>query len=312
MMYCIALAALLLASPLAGMAAATQPAVPARVMIVSIDGLRPDLALRARMPHLRGLMALGSYSFWAITTDVAITLPSHASMLTGVPPEKHRITFNSDPPGPEPRYPAVPTIFELASKQGHTTAAVAGKSKFRVFDKPGTLNWKFFKEATDDQVASTAVAIVREHRPEVLFVHLPDCDRAGHQFGWGSDQQIAAIENADRALGEILNALDDQHVLDETLIIVTADHGGAGRNHGIGNARFAGANDPRSLRIPWIAAGPGVKANYDLTLDVQLKIHTEDTFATACEAMGLPLPHDITGKPILEIFQKKELLNAAP
>jgi len=40
MMYCIALAALLLASPLAGMAAATQPAVPARVMIVSIDGLR--------------------------------------------------------------------------------------------------------------------------------------------------------------------------------------------------------------------------------------------------------------------------------
>lgn len=281
-------------------------------MIVSVDGLRPDLALRAKMPHLRELMARGSYSFWAITTDVAITLPSHTSMLTGVPPEKHQITFNSDPPGPDPIYPAVPTLFELASKQGHTTAAIAGKSKFRVFDKPGALNWKFFKEVSDEQVASTAAAIVREHRPEVLFVHLPDCDRAGHQYGWGSNQQIAAIENADHALGEVLTALEDEHVLDQTLIIVTADHGGAGLNHGVGNAKLAGMDDPRSLRIPWIAAGPGVKANYDLTLDARLKIHTEDTFATACEALGIPVPHDITGKPILEIFQKKELLNAAP
>ena len=45
-----------------------------RVLVVSFDGLRPDVALRAEMPNLRGLMKRGSFTFWAQTTDVAITL----------------------------------------------------------------------------------------------------------------------------------------------------------------------------------------------------------------------------------------------
>ncbi|GIW74943.1 MAG: hypothetical protein KatS3mg104_0006 [Phycisphaerae bacterium] len=63
-----------------------------RVLIISIDGLRPDLALRAEMPNLRSLLRNGSYSFWAYTTPAAITLPSHTSMLTGC---DHRTSRNN-------------------------------------------------------------------------------------------------------------------------------------------------------------------------------------------------------------------------
>jgi len=273
-------------------------------MIVSFDGLRPDVALRADMPHVRSLMARGSFTFWAQTTDVAITLPSHTSMLTGVTPEKHGIHWNSDDPKFRPEFPNVPTLFELARKEGRTTAVAAGKSKFRVFDRPGALNWKFIKEASDDQVADAAAAIIREHQPQVLFVHFPDCDRVGHAIGWGTPQQVQTVSHADQAFGRVLDALNEEHLTDQTLIIVSADHGGNGRTHG--------GLDPRSRHIPWIAAGPGVKPNNDLTLDKPLVVKTYDTFATACFVLGIPIPSNCDGKPLTEIFTQPDLLHAAP
>ena len=275
-----------------------------RVMIVSFDGLRPDVALRADMPNLRSLMARGSFTFWAHTTDVAITLPSHTSMLTGVAPSTHGIHYNKDDADEKPPFPLVPTIFQLAKKNGYTTACCAGKSKFRIFDKDSALDWKFIKEAPDDDVADAAAAIITAHQPQVLFVHFPDCDRTGHKLGWGTPEQVATVSHADKAFGRVLKALDDQKLTDKTLIIVSADHGGNGRTHG--------GLDPRSQHIPWIAAGPGIKHNYDLTRNQKLLVATYDTFATACYVMRITLPDHIDGKPVVDIFAQAELLNAGP
>src|SRR5688572_265896 len=60
----------------------SQPHGP-RMIGISIDGLRPDLLLGADAPNIRSLIERGSFTFWAMTTDVAVTLPSHVSMLTG-------------------------------------------------------------------------------------------------------------------------------------------------------------------------------------------------------------------------------------
>src|SRR5436190_24155017 len=51
-----------------------------RALLISIDGCRPDLLLRADAPNIRKLMKTGSFHFWARTIPAAITLPSHASM----------------------------------------------------------------------------------------------------------------------------------------------------------------------------------------------------------------------------------------
>src|SRR4051812_34830001 len=56
------------------------------VVIVSVDGLRPDMMLRTNTPVMKSMMRNGCYTMWARTTEVSITLPSHVSMLTGVVP----------------------------------------------------------------------------------------------------------------------------------------------------------------------------------------------------------------------------------
>jgi arylsulfatase A-like enzyme len=264
------------------------------VLILSVDGLRGDVALRASAPTLRALLARGSFTMWARTTDLAVTLPSHTSMLTGVPPEKHRVDWNDDQPG---RFPAWPTLFMLARQAGYSTAMAAGKSKFHAFQEPGALDWSYVpgvNVVTDASVADTAVAYITLHRPEVLFVHLPGVDTAGHRYGWGSQEQLDAITVADASIGRVLDALRVQHLMDSTLVIVSSDHGGAGKSHG--------GIDPRSRFIPWIAAGPGVCANLDLTTDAGLSVRTEDTFATAAYVLGITPPRRVDGKPVMEIF----------
>ena len=284
-----------LASAVPAHAAPRRP-IPtlSRVLILSVDGLRPDLALRANAPTIQGLLARGSFTMYARTTDVAVTLPSHTSMLTGVPPEKHKVDWNDDRPG---RFPAVPTLFEIARQAGYTTGMAAGKSKFHVFEEPGALDWSFVPTAsviTDATVADTAVAWIATHPPQVFFVHLPGVDSAGHHYGWGSPEQLNAIATADSSIGRVLGALRDQHLLDSTLVIVSSDHGGAGKSHG--------KDDPRSRFIPWIAAGLGVCANLDLTTDANLNVRTEDTFATAAYVLGIASPKPVDGKPVTEIF----------
>src|SRR4051794_26254863 len=115
MTFRIFLATILLCSAIASAADRPVPQVK-HALIISIDGLRPDLMLRAKAPRLQGLLERGSFSMWAKTTPASITLPSHVSMLTGVNPEAHGILWNGDLPLTEPIYPNFPTVFDLAKR----------------------------------------------------------------------------------------------------------------------------------------------------------------------------------------------------
>jgi predicted AlkP superfamily pyrophosphatase or phosphodiesterase len=277
-----------------------QKPIPAveHVLIISIDGLRPDRALLADMPNLRSLIKQGAYTFWAKTTAVAITLPSHTSMLTGVVPGKHGIEWNRDLPLSEPVYPKVPTIFEMATQAGYTTALVAGKHKFDALCKPGTITWVSVVAETkgnNEGVLENAVKIIEDKKPDLMFLHFPDVDTVGHSKGWGSPEQLACIEKTDRQLGELFASLDRAGMRASTFILITADHGGAGLTHG--------ADDARSRHIPWIVSGPGVRKNFDLTMSASLEVRTEDTCATACYLLGLPQAPYFDGKPVTMAFE---------
>lgn len=274
---------------------------------MSIDGLRPDLVLRADAPTLRGLMRRGSFTLWARTTPQSITLPSHVSMLTGVSPDTHGIQWNGDLPLARPVYPASPTLFELAHRAGLKTAMVSGKRKLDALLVPGTVDahWITREGADADAVvADEAVQLVQSHAPDVLFVHFAEVDTVGHAKGWGSTEQLRAVENADACLARVLAAVEATGKLPGMLVIVSADHGGSARGHG--------PDDIRSRTIPWIAAGPGVRANFDLTLlGRDFDIQTYDTFATACEALGLRVVRRVEGRPNRAIFESGELLQPA-
>lgn len=311
--------------PLFARAQTTKP-IPQvdHVIIISIDGLRPDVLLRADAPTIRGMMSRGCFTFWARTTAVALTLPSHVSMLTGVIPVKHGIHWNEDLPLAHPYYPKVPTLFELARKRGLTTAMVAAKSKFDVFEKPGALNWYFVpppapqpaatlpmeKQSTkdtttpDNQITAISIRILKDHQPNVLFIHFASTDVIGHNpaMGWGSAAQLKDVTKIDADIAQILRTDNKLGLTNRTAIILSSDHGGAGYTHG--------ADDPRSRHIPWIITAPGIRSNYDLTLLPELTVNTYDTFATACWLLGITPPAGIDGKPIVEILpaNKRELM----
>ena len=75
------------------------------------------------------------------------------------------------------------------------------------------------------------------------------------------------------------------------------------------NGKTHGGLDPRSRHIPWVAAGPGVRQNYDLTRDQKLVVATYDTFATACYFLGIESPDGIEGKPVGQIFEQEATLS---
>ncbi|GAB4449382.1 MAG: hypothetical protein Kow0031_31830 [Anaerolineae bacterium] len=258
------------------------------VVIISIDGLRPDALFLAHTPTLDSLIERGAYSPNAQTLPLSVTLPSHASMLSGMTPAKHGIEWGL----PYIGWPGMngPTVFSVAHNAGLKTAMVFGKEKLSYIALPGSVDFLFGQDVHDPEVKDRAIEAIVTDMPHLLFVHFPDTDRVGHTYGWMSENQLQSIAYADGLIGEIVAALEQQGYLERALIIVTADHGGHGMGHG--------DDSPEDRTIPWLAAGPQVRPGVSLTG----AINTYDTAATALYALNLPVPEVWDGRPVREAF----------
>ena len=265
---------------------ATPLSGPARVLILSIDGFRPDAIELTPMRNLQALMQAGAYSLVAQTIFPSSTLPAHASMLTGLCPDKHGVDWNDY--RPDRGYANGADIFDLAHTAGLHTVMVVGKDKLRQVTEPESTD--VFEYINDrDVVIAARVAELIPQGFDLMFVHFPTPDWMGHEYGWLSPEQYSVLFRADEALQTILNALEAAGMREDTLIIVTADHGGHDTTHG--SSRL------EDMTIPWIIAGPGVK-HVVLSTDV----NTTDTAATVAWALGLPIQPDWDGRPVLEAF----------
>src|SRR5690606_18429631 len=129
----------------------------------------------------------GSSSMEARTITPSITLPSHTSMLTGVEPRIHGITWNDNHVEERGKVP-VPTIFSIARDQGLHTAAFFSKGKFDHLLLPGSVDHAVLPEGDGKWLAGTTAAAVERYlateKPNLLFVHFGDPDYAGHVIGW--------------------------------------------------------------------------------------------------------------------------------
>jgi type I phosphodiesterase/nucleotide pyrophosphatase len=256
-----------------------------RVVIVSIDGLRPDAILLAPMPNLIGLMQSGAFSLGARTVFPSITLVAHASMLTGMCPSKHGVDWNDYLP--ERGYAQGIDLFDIAHAAGLRTEMYVGKKKLKQITEPTSLD----NFVVIDSDSALMDQLIRDFPQDfgVLFIHLLQTDIAGHDYGWLSPEQISTIQRADEVLGRLLAELDARNLRSETLIIVTADHGGYGQGHG--------SDSHEDMTIPWVAAGPGIQPKV-----LTAQVHTMDTAATAAFALGLDIPYEWDGVPVYEAF----------
>ena len=263
----------------------------------------------SQMPVLNQLAREGACTWNAQTIYPPITLPAHTSMLTGVPMEQHGITWNDWLP--TNGVVDVPTVFAAAKQAGLSTALFAGKEKFRHLLMTNTVDgfyydksnaFIFLKSDNGDKaikkegciaslvVASNAASYIIAHKPNLCFIHFADPDTVGHQFGWDSPEQKRAFAEADSALSIVIAAIKQAGITKNTVVIISADHGGHDKGHGM--------NIPEDMTIPWVAWGTGVKTNYVITNPV----NTCDTAATALWLLDVQPLKKMSGKPVAEAF----------
>lgn len=234
-------------------AAASAAARIEHVVIVTVDGLRPDAIAAAPAPAIQGLAARGRATLAARAVEQPVTLPSHMTMVTGLPTSQHGIRWND---AREAHYDR-PTIFTRAQQAGLRTALFYGKPKLALlapeaderFGPPDADTM----DPYDPAGVSARFSLAFGAAPAGLsFVHLRQPDLAGHRYGWMSAEYLAAVRESDAALAVVLDAIAKSPVSASTAILLTTDHGGEGTTHGADKGET-------SWVIPFICAAPGLK-----------------------------------------------------
>jgi hypothetical protein len=155
-------------------------------------------------------------------------------------------------------------------------------------------------------VNETINSIIRPDAADFTFLHFDEVDDSGHCCGWGSQAYYAAVMHVDSCIGALLAALDAAGVRNETLVIVTADHGGFNYSHG--------STDAWNMYTPLIFSGPNVVRNYSIPCPMlgrscyapnALNVRNLDVAATALFALGLEVPDLWIGRPLVEIYTRR-------
>lgn len=253
-----------------------------RVLVVSIDGLRPDAISRERTPVLQTLIDGGSYHPRGQAELPPSTLPNHASMLTGLCVVRHGVLFNSDRDGRIDKR----TIIDAARAAGLRAGFFASKTKFRYLCNNGQADaWAI--ETDVDRVTDAVIPALSSAGLDLVFLHYGEPDGAGHKHGWMTDKYFAEVSRVDAAFGRVLAAMEAAGYREHTLVIVTADHGGHGKSHGLPIAD--------DVNVPFILHGPGIAAGRALeggAFAMSRAPRPMDAAANALAALGVSIDGD--------------------
>ena len=270
--------------------AAQRPRVPELILVISIDGARPDAILQADTPHIQALAYQGAYDWTAQTVFPPATLPAHASLLSGLEPAIHGYADNVIRACADFEFP---TWLSLAQENGYRTAMVVGKQGLCQFRTDDAID--FTLGAQGDRSVVDRVLELLDEGYHVLFVHFPNPDYFGHLNGWMSHSYLYEFRNTDLQIGRLLQVVDTSGLTDTSLIILTADHGGHEQVHG--------ANVPEDMTIPLLLSGVGIPPNTDLS---EHHLQLIDIAPTILSALNIPIPESMTGRVIFEMFDSPE------
>ena len=280
--------------------AAPKPPRVKHVFVISFDQGNPDLIQRTEMPTFHRMATNGARTWEAYTIVPSTTLPSHTSMLTGVGIQKHQVLWNDY--APDKGLVKVPTVFSLAKERGLKTAMFVSKEKFAHLNLPGSIDTYVWPQPDDDakSVAKAFAAEFGKSKPNLTFIHFRDPDTVGHATGAYSPEKVQALKDCDDALKTIQEAVAAAGVLEQSVFILTADHGSHDTKNKEG--KIVGSHGdarPEDVLIPWMVWGKGVKRDFTITAPVV----QYDTAATALWLLKVPLPEHFWGRPVTSAFK---------
>jgi arylsulfatase A-like enzyme len=300
-----------------------REAAPRNLILISLDTLRADRLgaygyERDTSPALDALAARGA-RFETVIAESNWTLPSHVTLMSGLPPQIHGVVIPNQAPSAD-----VPLLAEVLRARGFRTLGLtAGRFLTRRygFDRG-------FEEFDDADLSfAKALAIARQRLVEFdaddrffVFIHsydvhcpydppeayarrfqtrpksdhVPTRGRCGNphfnrmaltpgQARFLSDRYDAGIRHADDLLAQFLADIGRRGRLDDTLVVVVSDHGEEFMEHG--KVGHRGTLYMQSLRVPWLMAGPGVP---EVVIDEPVGL--ADVMPTLLELLGVPAP----------------------
>jgi predicted AlkP superfamily pyrophosphatase or phosphodiesterase len=222
---------------------APAPIRPRAVVLVSLDGFRPEYLDRSPAIRLRDLAAHGLRARWLRSVMPTLTFPNHYTIVTGLYPAHHGIVGNSmrDPAIErpfslgdtlavrDPRWWGGEPIWVTAERQGRRTAAffwpgseapIEGRHPtwYRRYD-PSVPNG-----TRVDQVLQW-LRLPPDSAPALVLLYLGDVDQAGHAYGPDSPQVDSAVARVDNAIGRLEDGLAASHLSESVDLLIVSDHG---------------------------------------------------------------------------------------
>ncbi|MBX7259307.1 MAG: alkaline phosphatase [Candidatus Hydrogenedentes bacterium] len=270
------------------------------VVIIGVDGMSPDGLEKADTPNMDELMKRGSYSLHARGVMPTSSSSNWASILMGAGPEQHGITSNDwqldkfeiapTVKGPGGMFPTIFSVIRQQRPDANTAALYEWGDFGRLFERDMVNRAANPKGAA--LTARRACEYIVEFKPTLLFVHLDLVDHAGHASGHGSPEYYASVTEADKFVGDIVAAIKDAKIEEQTVVMVVSDHGGKDKGHG--------GSTMAEIEVPWIIAGPGIKAHYEIPEPVD----SYQTAPTVAHIFGLKPPKCWIATPVKDAFIK--------
>ena len=256
-----------------------QNFVPAKHLVfIGLDGWGGVYFPKANMPTVKRMMYRGAWSLDAQSVMPSTSWPNWSSLFCGAPPEQ-RNTEN------------FPSIFTLIKNKKQTEKQI-------LFYEWTELQEICSNETAEKQGISSNIesakkiaAYIKEQKPFFTAIVFDELDHAGHSKGWGSKAYYAKLKELDSLIAVIEQAVKEAGIYDDTVFVLSADHGGSGFGHGL--------DYPSHRKIPIVFYGKGIKKGFNILSPIDIY----DITPTMAALLGLDIPPEWTGRLIYEIFK---------
>ena len=272
------------------------------VVFIGLDGWAShDLDKAHDIPNLRSLMDGGACSMHKRSVIPSSSGVNWASMFMGAGPEMHGYTtWGSKTPEVASiatnKNGIFPTVFSVIREQrpeAETGCTFEWDGIKYVIDTLSISHIEYFEEGWKqvEENCDKIVKYIKDKKPVFFAPCFDGIDGIGHEKGWYSEDYYDYLVRIDHCVGHIIQALKDAGIYDDTVIIVTGDHGGHDQGHG--------TLDIRDMESPLVFFGKNVRIGYQI--DAPLVQY--DIAATIAYILDLDIPEAWRGKPVKQAFE---------
>ncbi len=252
------------------------------VIVVGIDGAGAFFK-DADTPCFDRIFENGAVTYGALSSNPSISAECWGSMLLGVGPEIHKLNNGIVSSELYPVDSSFPSLFRRI-REAYPDAELGSYCDWNpitygiVENNLGVSH----DTANDDKLTPIICDYVRNKKPEFLFIQLDSVDGAGHKHGYGTPPFMKRLNEVDEYIDAIHSSAEEAGIIDDTLFIVIADHGGT--NPGFGQGGGHGGWTDEEKYVTFAATGKGVRKT-----DIK-KMNIRDLAAIVLYAFGIEAP----------------------